>query len=206
LNDRGDPAATGSHVARIAAPGPRLLLFALQSPIKVGMILRVAETYCCPVSIFDPHGILDNAERRKVVSDFACGALQRVPPAVFRGAEELGALYRHGRLIATAIEPDAVPLTDFTWQDADVVALGNEYDGLPRETVRAAAVRLRIPMPAVYTPKPPSWHPIDPARRTPVAHDGMPNLNVAVAAGILAYAAYIRRTAVLPEPGSARHQ
>jgi tRNA (cytidine/uridine-2'-O-)-methyltransferase len=169
---------------------PRLLLFGLQSPINIGMILRVAETYECRVSVFDPHDVFSDAQSCRVISDFACGALQRVPPAVFTNPGEFRSVRGHSRLVATVIEPDSVALPDFTWQAGDLLALGNEYDGLPPEMMDQATVRLRIPMPDVYTPKPVSYHPTDPTRTAPVARDGMLNLNVAMAAAILIYSAY----------------
>lgn len=172
------------------AATPRLLLFGLQSPINIGMILRVAETYGSPVSVFDPHEIFSDPQFRLIVSDFACGALQRVPPAVFTNPGEFRNMRGRSRLIATVIEPGSVSLLDFAWRASDVVVLGNECDGLPREVLDAATVRLRIPMPDGYTPKPVSNYPIDPARTAAVAHDGRPNLNVAVAAAILVYSAY----------------
>jgi len=97
-------------------------------------------------------------------------------------------------LVATTITSDTVALPDFAWQQGDVVALGNEYDGLPAELVRDAAVRLRIPMPDGYAPKPLSRHPIDPSRTAPVTRQGKPSLNVAVSAGIIAYSAYFWRS------------
>src|SRR5262249_22489232 len=60
-----------------APPDVGLLLYGLQSPINIGMILRVAETYRARISIFDPHRVLDDAERLVTIKDFACGALER---------------------------------------------------------------------------------------------------------------------------------
>lgn len=166
---------------------PRLLLHSLQSEINIGMILRVAETYQIDVLIHDAHGVFQDTSRVDTVADFACGALERRPPT-FVPFDDASRLTQSGtRSIATTIVPPATPLPGFTFQDADVIALGNEYDGLPPAFVSASSVRLYIPMANVWTPKPPSRRMIDPSRRTPVARDGMPNLNVAIAAGIIAF-------------------
>ena len=111
-------------------------------------------------------------------------------PEVFTDCDAFRDTRAFGRRIATTIEPDAVSLSDFTWQVGDVVVLGRSDDGLPDELTDDTTIRLRIPMPDVYTPKPASYHPIDPARTAPVSRDGMPNLNVAMAAAILVFSAY----------------
>jgi tRNA G18 (ribose-2'-O)-methylase SpoU len=176
---------------RAAGAGIRLLLFGLSSPINLGMILRVAETYKVEVHAFDPHGIFADPESLKTISDFACGALQRTPPHVFTDPGEMTAIRGHNRLIATTIEPEALALPAFTWMTGDLLALGNEYDGLPEEVSLRSSARLHIPMPEGYAPKPPSYNPIDPARIAPVPRDGSPNLNVSISAGVLIYSAYL---------------
>ena len=45
----------------------------------------------------------------------------------------------------------------------------------------------------VWTPKPHSVNPIDAARTAPVARDGTPNLNVAIAGAIVCYSPISRR-------------
>jgi tRNA G18 (ribose-2'-O)-methylase SpoU len=170
-----------------------LLLYGLQSPINIGMILRVAETYQFRVSIYDRFRVLDDPERLRTIADFACGAVSR------RGYQTLvdepsPALARHGkRLVATSIVPSGYMLPDFDFRAGDVFALGNEYDGLPDAFVMRADTLLHIPMPVVWTPKPQSDKPIDPTRTAAVTRDGQPNLNVAMTAGIVCYAAYVSR-------------
>jgi tRNA (cytidine/uridine-2'-O-)-methyltransferase len=171
-------------------PSPGLLLWQLQSPINVGMILRLAETFRAPVYVYDPAGVLSDGARRDTVSDFACGALERHPPEAVTGIGALAGLRRGRRLIATTIEPGAVPLTEFTWRAGDLVAIGNEYDGLPAAVTADADARLWIPLPDVYVPKPRAHAPIDPLRAEGVARDGTPNLNAAMATAIIVYDAY----------------
>ena len=57
--------------------GLTLLLFEIQSPINIGMILRVAETYRVRVAIYGSDQILADKQKMQTVSDFSCGALQR---------------------------------------------------------------------------------------------------------------------------------
>jgi tRNA G18 (ribose-2'-O)-methylase SpoU len=159
------------------------------------MILRVAETFAARVSVYDPTGVFGDATRRSTISDFACGALQRHPPRRVASLEGIVALRKGCRLIATTIEAGAVSLTDFVWRQGDLVAIGNEYDGLPEELVLKADVRLCIPLPDIPVPKPRSHTPIDPTRDHSVAREGTPNLNAAMATGIILYDAYRRLTA-----------
>jgi tRNA G18 (ribose-2'-O)-methylase SpoU len=168
----------------------RFLLWGLQSPINIGMILRVAETFGIEVSILDTHQVLRDDTCKTTIGDYACGALQRHPPHLVADLASFAETIGMDRLVATTVVSDAVALPDFVWREGDVIALGNEYDGLPAELVREAAVRLRIPMPDGCLPKPRPQHPIDPRRAAPVARDGTPSLNVAVSAGIIAYSAY----------------
>jgi len=186
---RARPAAPAK--ADMGAGNGGLLLYDLRSPINIGMVLRIAETFQLRVSIFDPAHVLRDEARLQTISDFACGALQRRPPRMLAGAVQLRHL-RHGvRLVATAIEGAASTLPEFAWQQTDILVLGNEYDGLPADLVASADARVHIPMPDGYVPKPRSSAPIDPTRMGPVANDGTPNLNVAVAAGILCYTRYM---------------
>ncbi len=171
-----------------AHPPGRLLLWGLQSPINVGMILRVAEGFQLPVLAYDPHGVLRRPDTRDTVSEFACGALERAaptliaPPASPDGAR---AACAPGRLIATCLHPDAAPLTALQLQPLDTFAFGAEYDGLPEALIENADAAVTIPMPRAFIPKPTARDPIDPDRDAPVNANGRPNLNVAAAAAIV---------------------
>lgn len=170
--------------------GLELLLFAVQSPTNIGLIMRVAEAYCFTVSIFDPNRVLQDREKIKTIEDFACGGL---PRRSFVLLEDKAAIERRRagrRLIVTSIFPGVSSLPMARFQAGDIIALGNEYDGLPDELLREADLKLHIPMPETWIPKPVSWYPIDPTRTNPVLHDGRPNLNVAMSAGIVCYSAY----------------
>jgi tRNA G18 (ribose-2'-O)-methylase SpoU len=187
------PAATTGHSdPSHGGPGIRLLLWDILSPVNLGMLLRVAETYRVPVAVFGADPVMADAAQQATVSDFACGALQRRGFEALADAKAADAWRGDARLIATSIEHTATTLPDFRFQPGDVVALGNEYDGLPDRFVAGASRKIIIPMAEVWTPKPRSIHPIDPARTAPVARDGEANLNVAMAGGIICYAAYVQ--------------
>jgi tRNA G18 (ribose-2'-O)-methylase SpoU len=168
-------------------PSLTLLLYGLQSPANIGMILRVAETYRVGVAIHGSESVLDNPEKLRTVEDFACGAVERVGFRRTAAAADLEPLRAGGRLVAASLDPRSRAVWDFGFEPGDVVVLGNEYDGLPESVARDCAASVHIPMPDVWTPKPRSSDPIDPTRTTPVARDGRPNLNVAIAGGIVCY-------------------
>jgi len=180
---------------RQAGSGMRLLLWEIQSPINFGMLLRVAETYRVPVGALGSNRVFGDAGHNAIVSDFACGALTRRGFTALADPAAADAWRGGARLVATSIDRDAVALSEFRFQPGDVVVLGNEYDGLPDEVVAAADQKIVIPMAQVWTPKPRSVSPIDPARVAPVTRDGEPNLNVAVAGAIICYAAYVQAVA-----------
>jgi tRNA G18 (ribose-2'-O)-methylase SpoU len=170
-----------------------LLLYGLQSPINIGMILRVAETYQAGVALFDSAGVMSDQGKMKTVSDFACGALERRGYELIDGDRAFDEFASGRRLIATSIERDAQALPGFRFEPRDVVIVGNEYDGLPEKLMGACQSSLYIPMADVWTPKPPSHSPIDAARSAPVAREGKPSLNVAVASAIVCYAHFTGR-------------
>jgi len=187
-------AATPPDAMRRASPdasGLGLLLYGLQSPINIGMILRVAETYRFAVSIYDQFQVLDDPQRRGTIADFACGAVARQGFEPLADEAAIVAALHGRRLIATSIAAGGDVLPYFDFRRGDVFALGNEYDGLPDALLARADAVLHIPMPAGWAPKPKAERPIDPARTAAVANDGQPNLNVAMTAGILCYAAYV---------------
>lgn len=175
------------HAAGRPRPRLCLALWRVQSPINLGMILRVAETYEVDVAVCGASDITAHPDRLQTVRDFACGALERRGLAEHATFEALVASAGTRRIFATTIDPNATALFDHRFQPDDIVLLGNEYDGLPPEIVRAAAGLLHIPMADVRVPKPRSSRPIDASRTEPVLHDGMANLNVAIAAGIICY-------------------
>lgn len=179
--------------------GISLLLYGLQSPINVGSVLRVSETFGISVDIWDEAGLFADPVKRDCIADFSCGAIDRGAFRLLGQCPEGTA--ETGRLIATSLAEDAVLLTEFHFLAGDRVAIGNEYDGLPKTFINAANLRLRIPMADVWTPKPVSRHPIDPSRAPRDTDDGAPVLSAAMAAGIIGYTAFIQSCADRLSPG-----
>lgn len=174
--------------ASFQRPAIGFLLQDLQSPINIGQCARVAEIYGIELMISDPRRILTDPSARQTIEDFSCGAWQRRAPRTLtkgrRSPRHAGA----GRVVATCLHADAVALPDFAFEHGDLICFGNEYDGLPEDLIRRADARLRIAMPDRRLPKPISNRRMDPTRCHDVRDNGTPSLNVAVAAGIVAYA------------------
>jgi tRNA G18 (ribose-2'-O)-methylase SpoU len=168
-----------------------MLLYNLQSPINIGMMLRVAEVYQRSTFIRDGYGVFDREEAKRTISDFAAGALQRRPPNML-DEDQVGKLAHSAtnRLVVATTSPAASDASTFRWHEHDCVILGNEYDGLPVEIESMASVSVRIPMPSGFLPKPRSFSPIDAGRSKSVANNGEPCLNVATAAAVLCCFSY----------------
>jgi len=168
----------------------RIVLWDLQSPINIGMILRTAEVFGAEVTAYDGHRIFEDATRLQTIRDFACGALERRPPRILAEPVPVPS----ARSVATAITADAQSVRAFEFSHDDCIYLGNEYDGLPDDILWGSDARVTIPMPDGYLPKPPSAHPIDPSRPDTVNSNGTPNLNVSAAAAIILFEAYSQFT------------
>jgi tRNA G18 (ribose-2'-O)-methylase SpoU len=170
--------------------GIDFLLYNVQSPINVGQILRTADVYGMTVYCCDGAGIFDDADKRRVVADFACGAFERTPP-ILVPPEALPALLAAGRRnIATTVDGRGRELQRFAFHEGDLVILGNEYRGIDDGVTARCQARLTIPMLPGERPKPRSWSPIAP-EACAVATDGVPCLNVGAAAAIIAYQSYL---------------
>ena len=171
-----------------SAPHIHFLLDDLQSPINIGKCARIAEIYGMELYIHDPRNLTADPNALQTISDFACGAWQRRTNHIHDNIQSLVGNYKKGRLIATCLDKDAIPLQDFEFKADDLIMLGNEYDGLPAELIDGADAKVYIPMPQTHLPKFRSYSPIDPSRIAAVNQNGNPNLNVAVSAGIIGYA------------------
>jgi len=171
-----------------ARPRIGFLLNDLQSPINIGQCLRIAETYGIDLHVNDPRKITADAKNSQTISDFSCGAWDRRAWRALDGAEGFMRTYGKGRLVATCLRPEAVRLPEFQFRPNDLIIFGNEYDGLETHLLELADEMVYIPLPNACLPKPRSWRPIDPNRFHEVSQNGVPNLSVAVSAGIVAYA------------------
>lgn len=170
-----------------------IVLCGLQSPVNIGMILRSAEAFETGVVIVDAFRVLQASQARRTVSDFACGALERLSPPIRADYADLGDL--RGRLIAAVAEGRGAPLDGFDWRGDDIVLIGNEYDGIPPLVAERAEASVSIAMSRRRHPKPPSQQPIDPSRVTQIADPAAPALNAAVAASIVMSQAFATLTA-----------
>jgi len=168
-------------------PQAHFLLDDLQSPINIGKCARVAEAFGMGLYIHDPRKITRNSEALQTIGDFSCGAWERRKNLVLDDIHGFIKNYKKGRLVATCLREDAVRLHDFEFAENDLILFGNEYDGLSREIVENADAKVYIALPKAYLPKPHTPRSID-SSRAMVNRNGVPSLNVAVAAGIVAYA------------------
>ncbi len=166
------------------------LLDDLQSPINIGKVARVAEIFQMGLYIHDAHKILQKQNNTAIISDFACGAWERRVYKEVPDIQLFTSNYKQGRVVATCLREDSVRLHDFKFEHNDIIIFGNEYDGVRNEIIDNASARLYIAMPKFILPKPKSNSPIDPSRDYEVNQNGVPSLNVAVAAGIVGYEYY----------------
>lgn len=171
-----------------------IVLCGLQSPINIGMILRSAEAYANTVTIIDTFNVLQSKSSIDTISDFACGAYQRVPPTVRHDYSDVRS--KSTRFVLAAATGRAVSMARFSWHPDDTLLIGNEYSGVPPLLTDRADVRVRIDMPTVFAPKPPSNSPIDPARVGQISNASEPALNVAVAASAMMIDAHAKQQMV----------
>ncbi|MDJ0630064.1 MAG: TrmH family RNA methyltransferase [Rhodobacter sp.] len=168
-----------------------VLLCGTQSPVNIGMILRSAEAFEAKVVIVDTFATLADQGARRRVSDFACGAFERLSPPVWQDYSGLDGL--GGRRITAVAGGIGTPVDGFAWREDDILLIGNEYDGIPPLLADRADASIVIPMSRRHNPKPPSHRPIDASRVTQIANPGAPALNAAVAASIILSHAFAKR-------------
>jgi tRNA G18 (ribose-2'-O)-methylase SpoU len=173
---------------RARQPRLHFLLDGLQSPINIGKCSRTAEIFGIDLYVHDPRGLTKNPQSLQTISDFSCGAWERRTNHMVSDLHSFIKTYKNGRRVATCLQEDAVRLRDFQFADGDLIIFGNEYDGVDSEIIKSADAKVYIAMPELSLPKPHSNKPIDPSRSSDVNQNGIPNLNVAVAAGIVGYA------------------
>lgn len=175
----------------------RFVLVDLVSPINIGKIFRICENFNIDLAIYDPRGILQEQQARRTIEDFSCGATDRLSVLTITNIEDflqqqtwLQAQKVAGRVIATSLAKQAKPLRNFGFLPGDQVLLGNEVLGLARPIVEQAQDSITIELPRCEVPKPVSFKPAF-AGLTEVNNPGVPCLNVAISAGILAYHQYL---------------
>lgn len=147
----------------------RIALYQPEIPGNVGAILRIAACFSIGVDIIEPCGfVFSDARMKRAGMDY----IDHV--AIVRHADwESFVASSHGRLILLSSKAQN-RLTDFAFQDSDVLVMGQESAGVPDRVRDACSAKVRIPL--------------NPAVRS---------LNISVATGI-ALAEALRQTGRLP--------
>jgi len=147
----------------------RIALYQPEIPGNVGAILRIAACFSIGVDIIEPCGfVFSDARKKRAGMDY----IDHV--AIVRHADwESFIASSHGRLILLSSKAQN-RLTDFAFQDSDVLVMGQESAGVPDSVRDACSAKVRIPL--------------NPAVRS---------LNISVATGI-ALAEALRQTGRLP--------
>ncbi len=143
-----------------AENGRYIVLFGLQDPGNVGMMIRTADALGLDGVILS--GSCDLYSPKVIRSTM--GSVFRVNIMIENDAEKLFEMLHSSGVETSAavIDKDAVPVTDLCFEGRQAVLIGNEGNGLPREISNACTRRITIPM-----------------------HGNVNSLNAAMAAGIL---------------------
>ncbi len=169
-----------------------LVLYDLQSPINIGMLLRIAELFNREVYVVDSYHVFSCQKKTEVVRDFSVGAFFRQQLNFIDGIAELDGKLSGKRVIATTPHEKNVDVNTFDWLRGDQIILGNEYDGLPKMVCEIADFCVHISTSEPHMPKPVSISPIDNRRIKAVAREGYASLNVAMAGAIICHAAHCK--------------
>lgn len=118
----------------------------VRDPVNLGAILRISLAFGASGVMTGPTAA-DPFSRR--VLRVSMGAALQVPVYASRAVsadlktlkDELGF-----RLVASVLDPGAVPIQSFRRSDRVALLLGNEGDGLPQEWIDLATDRVTIPM------------------------------------------------------------
>jgi len=152
-------------------------------------VYRIAECYQLGLFHYNPENIFNDEAKQQTIHDFSCGASKRLEVNNINNLNKFLEDYKQqkkGRVIATCFREDATRLRDFIFQENDLIMLGNEYDGLDEDIIDIADDKIHIALPEANLPKPKSFSPIE-ERDFEIEQNGVPCLNVAVAAGIIGY-------------------
>ena len=147
----------------------RLVLYQPDIPQNAGATMRLAACFGVPLDIVEPCGFaLDDRRLKRAGMDYIdrLALTRHASWTSFRGSAP-------GRIVLLTTKGD-VRHADFAFRDDDLLLLGRESAGVPKEVHAAAHARIRIPM-----------------------LPGLRSLNVAQAAAI-ALAEALRQTGGLP--------
>jgi TrmH family RNA methyltransferase len=124
--------------------GRYVVLFGLQDPGNVGMVIRTADALGMDGIILS--GSCDLYSPKVIRSTM--GSVFRTDIMIENDAEKLFAMLEENSVQTSAavIDSDAVPVTECVFTGKQAVFIGNEGNGLPRETAERCSRRIIIPM------------------------------------------------------------
>lgn len=127
-----------------AENGKYAVLFGLQDPGNVGMIIRTADALGMDGIIMS--GSCDLYSPKVIRSTM--GSVFRMNIAIINDTEELFDLLRTNNVTtcASVIDNDAEKITDCGFEGGQAVFIGNEGNGLPKEISQRCDRRITIPM------------------------------------------------------------
>ncbi|MEZ5893109.1 MAG: TrmH family RNA methyltransferase [Parvularculaceae bacterium] len=118
----------------------RLALYQPDIPQNVGAAIRIAACFGAGIDVIEPCGFpLDSREIRRVAMDY--GAL--AAPVAHAGWEAFLKSRGAARLVLMTTAGEAT-LTDFAFRPDDIILMGRESAGAPRDVHDAADARLMI--------------------------------------------------------------
>ena len=128
----------------VSVGGKYLALENLQDPSNLGAVSRTAEALGISGLIVSGGCDIFNPKAQRS----GMGSLLRLPVIA---SQDLPALLRELRgknmfTVASVPDPDAVPVTELSFDRGAVCVVGNEGNGLTAETINACEVRATIPM------------------------------------------------------------
>ena len=140
--------------------GKYIILYGLQDPGNVGMIIRTADALGIDGIIMS--GSCDLYSPKVIRSTM--GSIFRTDINILNDTEKLFEILSENRIITSAavIDSDAVPVTECDFSGKQAVFIGNEGNGLPADVSERCTRKIIIPM-----------------------HGNINSLNAAMAAGIL---------------------
>ena len=124
----------------------RLALFQPDIPQNAGTLLRLAGCLGLPAEIIEPCGfVFSDKHLRRAGMDYLgqVELTRHVSWEAFREAR----LSHGGRLVLLTTRGDTA-YTDFSFQDGDILMVGQESAGVPESVQSAADARLLVPMQA----------------------------------------------------------
>jgi tRNA (cytidine/uridine-2'-O-)-methyltransferase len=121
---------------------PRLALYQPDIPQNTGAAMRLAACLGTGLDVIEPCGFpWDERRMRRSGMDYmeAAGLIRHASWQAFRDAYK-------GRRIILLTTKAALPYTDFSFKDSDILLAGRESAGVPEEVHDAADGRVVIPL------------------------------------------------------------